>query len=123
MNVSISSRASSSQVRGRATLSWTAARNWRRAAPTAAFREGGGVLIQIPQEFICGGLHVSLPCLQSSTQVISDNDLEPEKLHHERLREGVVDLSDETHLLHQLEVEVVHLIPDLGHPCIHFLPF
>ena len=78
--------------------------------------------IQIPQELIRGGLHVSLPCPQGFTQVISDDDLEPEELHHERLREDLVDLSDKAHLLHYLEVEVVHLIHDLGHPCIDFLP-
>ena len=79
--------------------------------------------IQIPQEFICGGLHVGLPGLQGFTQVISDNDLEPEELHHERLRKGLVDLSDKAHLLHRLEVEVVYLIHDLGHSRINFPPF
>ena len=44
MNSSISSQASSSWVRGRATLSWTAAQNWWRATPTAAFWEGRVVL-------------------------------------------------------------------------------
>ena len=63
--------------------------------------KGGASLsrgIQIPQEFICGHLHVSLPCSQGSVQVISDNDLEPEE-HHERFGEGLVDLSDKAHLL------------------------
>ena len=40
MNSSIPSRASSSQVRGRAICSWTAAQNCRRAVPTTAFWEG-----------------------------------------------------------------------------------
>ena len=79
--------------------------------------------IQIPQEFMRGGLHVGLPGPQGFTQVISNNDLEPEELHHERLRKGLVDLSNKAHLLHRLEVEVVHLIHDLGHPRINFLPF
>ena len=79
--------------------------------------------IQIPQEFIHGSLHVGLPSPQGFTQVISSNDLEPEELHHERLRKGLVDLPDKAHLLHHLEVEVVHLIHDLGHPCINFPPF
>ena len=78
--------------------------------------------IQIPQEFIRGGLHVGLSGPQGFTQVISSNDLEPEELHHERLRKGLVDLPDKAHLLHHLEVEVVHLIHYLGHP-LNFLPF
>ena len=78
--------------------------------------------IQIPQELIRGSLHVGLPCPQGFTQVISNDDLEPEELHHERLREGLVDFSDKAHLLHYLEVEVVHLIHDLGHPRVNFLP-
>ena len=64
--------------------------------------QGGASLsrsIQIPQEFICGNLHVGLPCSQGSAQVISNNDLEPEELHHERFGEGLVDLSDKAHLL------------------------
>ena len=64
--------------------------------------QGGASLscgVQIPQEFIRGNLHVSLPCSQGSAQVISDNDLEPEELHHERFGEGLVDLSNKAHLL------------------------
>ena len=79
--------------------------------------------IQIPQEFICGGLYVGLPGLQGCTQVVSSNDLEPEEIHHERLRQGLVDLLDKTHLLHRLEVEVVHLIHDLSHLPVNFPPF
>ena len=82
-----------------------------------------GRCIHIPQEFLHGGLHVGLPGPQGCTQVISSNDLEPEELHHERLRQGLVDLSNETHLLHRLEVEVVHLIHDLSHLLVNFLPF
>ena len=127
MNFSISFQASSSQVRGRASLSWVASRNWQRATPTAAFLEGSCAslsrCIHIPQEFVHGGLHVGLPGLQGFTQVVSDNDLEPEELHHERLRKGLVDLSDKAHLLHHLEVELVYLIHDLGHSCVNFPPF
>ena len=64
--------------------------------------QGGASLsrgVQIPQEFICGNFHVSLPCSQGSAQVISDNDLEPEELHHERFGEGLVDLTDKANLL------------------------
>ena len=64
--------------------------------------QGGASLsrgVQIPQEFICGNLHVGLPCSQGSAQVISDNDLEPEEFHHERFGEGLVDLADKAHLL------------------------
>ena len=78
--------------------------------------------IQIPQKLICGGLHVGLPHPQGFTQVISNDELEPEELHHERFREGLVDLSDKTHLWHYLEMEVVHLIHDLSHPHVDFLP-
>ena len=79
--------------------------------------------IQIPQELICGGLHVGLLGLQDLTQVVSGNDLEPEELHHERLRKGLVNLPDKAHLLYRLEVEVVHLIHDLSHPRVNLPPF
>ena len=79
--------------------------------------------IQIPQEFIHGSLHVGLPGPQGCTQVISSNDLEPEELHHERLRQDLVDLPDKAHLLHRLKVEVVHLIHDLSHLPVNFSPF
>ena len=82
-----------------------------------------GRCIHIPQEFLCGGLHVSLLGLQGCTQVISGNELEPEELYHERLSQGLVDCPDETHLFHHLEVEVVHLIHDLSHLLVNFPPF
>ena len=126
INSSIPLRASSSQVRGRAILRWTAARNCHRAVPTTAFWEGRVVLTWVAASKSLRSL--SMAASMSACHICK---VSPKSSPIRTLRwrnstisdlEGLINFPDEAHLLHPLEVEIVHLIHDLGHPHVNVLP-
>ena len=128
MNFPISSRASSSRVKGRATFSWVASRNWQRATPTAAFLEGRVVLVWVAASKSLNNLSVvaSMSACQVCKISLKSSPVMALSLRNSTMRDlakawsisRIKPISWDC-----LEMEVVHLIHDLGHPRFHFLPF